>query len=711
MDAESVRSVRSERSDRSKRNRMTNRALETDEAKSPLISQTVNGYPMGYNGYGIDSPARQNSMPQSYPVNYHQSPLQTVPSTPNTQQNWILAQQQATLQNFYAQQPQMPQQWQGSIPQGYLPNEQLLKQQPQQIPVHPYRVERTTPMPVRDEATWFDNATAITGATSETGLSDNMSRFGSRFGVTASIAANNASIISGAALALIKNETDDISPITCCSALRFFFTGFLFLSCFISPLFMLILPKHAESLSLEWSTDSCGASCESMVLVIVAKLIILAVAGWIVLSPRRPLFLSRNAVLPKLVYQRVLLNVALIIVLLTFWLFYLSRIFWPREASFKVIVQFSSHLTDMLFILFFTGMLISRLRDMHKPYSVHVVRSPDGYARSYRLPDITIQSAALEILQCYVMDFPVLMSTPTTNGNKRGKRGSVGNAKLKMYDIDGPTAGNRSGGEDGLTASASSRLYDENEFDKRTRKRRMRLLIAVEEAFRNVRKIQGPGVNLPRGIQPSERMALVVPTPNTSATNLSNVKTLDAYEAAQAVFPSLIRPLQKFIRVTRQQARHPVDAVIDHLAMCLAYGLSPQAFLERFSLTSSNPQQDASTASHAVFMAKRAIKQQKKRNATASKCGETPQNQPPTPTLPKSMALGGQQKWFLLAERPLTHNLSDGLVFQLRRRCGDLSLLCVVHRMPLFQLLQDDSLSHPYESARFSLQTPENNTV
>ncbi|VDN42459.1 unnamed protein product, partial [Dibothriocephalus latus] len=52
-------------------------------------------------------------------------------------------------------------------------------------------------------------------------------------------------------------------------------------------------------------------------------------------------------------------------------------------------------------------------------------------------------------------------------------------------------------------------------------------------------------------------------------------KRFDPYEAAQTVFPTLIRPLQKYMRATRQQSRHPVDSVIDHLAMCLTYGLSP----------------------------------------------------------------------------------------------------------------------------------------
>lgn len=57
---------------------------------------------------------------------------------------------------------------------------------------------------------------------------------------------------------------------------------------------------------------------------------------------------------------------------------------------------------------------------------------------------------------------------------------------------------------------------------------------------------------------------------------------MDSHEAAQAVFPSLARALQKYLRVTRQQPRHSVDSILQHLAQCLGHDLSPRAFLERF---------------------------------------------------------------------------------------------------------------------------------
>lgn len=57
---------------------------------------------------------------------------------------------------------------------------------------------------------------------------------------------------------------------------------------------------------------------------------------------------------------------------------------------------------------------------------------------------------------------------------------------------------------------------------------------------------------------------------------------MDAHEAAQAIFPSLARSLQKYLRITRQQPRHTAEQVIRHLAQCLTFDVSPKAFLERF---------------------------------------------------------------------------------------------------------------------------------
>lgn len=61
---------------------------------------------------------------------------------------------------------------------------------------------------------------------------------------------------------------------------------------------------------------------------------------------------------------------------------------------------------------------------------------------------------------------------------------------------------------------------------------------------------------------------------------------MDPHEAAQSIFPSLARALQKYLRITRQQPRHTMDSILNHLAVCLAHDMSPRAFLEKYLVSS-----------------------------------------------------------------------------------------------------------------------------
>ena len=61
---------------------------------------------------------------------------------------------------------------------------------------------------------------------------------------------------------------------------------------------------------------------------------------------------------------------------------------------------------------------------------------------------------------------------------------------------------------------------------------------------------------------------------------------LDSYEAAQSIFPSIARPLQKYLRITRQQPRHTMDTILQHLATNIMYDMSPKAFLEKYLVNS-----------------------------------------------------------------------------------------------------------------------------
>ena len=55
-----------------------------------------------------------------------------------------------------------------------------------------------------------------------------------------------------------------------------------------------------------------------------------------------------------------------------------------------------------------------------------------------------------------------------------------------------------------------------------------------------------------------------------------------ADEASQAIFPTMARPLQKYLRTTRQQLHFPLDSIMKHLSHCITFDLSARAFVQRY---------------------------------------------------------------------------------------------------------------------------------
>merc|ERR1711992_75224 len=162
----------------------------------------------------------------------------------------------------------------------------------------------------------------------------------------------------------------------------------------------------------------------------------------------------------------------------------------------------------------------------------------------------------------------------------------------------------------------NERYHDVEEYERKVRKRRARLITATEESFTHIRRLRE----------------------NSAGTRK---QPLSPYEAAQAVFPSLSRSLQKYLRVTRQQPRHTMESILQHLSTCLQYDMSPRAFLERYLVTSP-------------------VVQERDRDV---------------------------QGWALVCDTLLTRAASPGTVFQLRQ--GDTSLLCTVLPLPHLALTEE----------------------
>jgi vang-like len=168
--------------------------------------------------------------------------------------------------------------------------------------------------------------------------------------------------------------------------------------------------------------------------------------------------------------------------------------------------------------------------------------------------------------------------------------------------------------------SHNDRFHEEFEHDRKVKKRRARLIAATEEAFTHIKRM--------RENQPAR----------------DNKPPMEPYEAAQAIFPTLSRPLQKYLRSTRQQPRHTMESILQHLSNCLSYDMSPRAFLEKYLITS--------------------------------------------PVLQNDREVREIQHWSLVSERSLYRDIQPGSLFQLRQ-AGDVSLLCQVEKLPHFNLSEE----------------------
>lgn len=173
-------------------------------------------------------------------------------------------------------------------------------------------------------------------------------------------------------------------------------------------------------------------------------------------------------------------------------------------------------------------------------------------------------------------------------------------------------------------SSHNERFYEEHEYKRRVRKRKARLLTAAEEAFAHIRRLH------------SESQVPCDQNP------------LDNMEAAQAVFPSIARSLQKFLRITRQQPRHSVETILERLAQCLAQDVTPRAFLEPYFNTSP------------------VLSNEKERQRKS-------------------------QYWALVCEGDLpSRPITDGCEFQLRQ--GEIALLCTIQELPRFHITEQLAL-------------------
>ena len=199
---------------------------------------------------------------------------------------------------------------------------------------------------------------------------------------------------------------------------------------FISPVLMVILPKM-EVFNMREDHLHCDVTCDGMLISFSFKLFILLVGSWAVF------FRHPRATLPRIFGFRAIVSLLILVFVVSYWLFYGVHLLEDRNnIHYKDIVQFALSLIDALLFVHYLAVLLIELRQMKAQYYVKVVRSPDGQSQSYTIGDLSIQRAAVNILEKYYVDFPIYNPYLEVLPGARSKTG------YKLYEVDQMGNGN-----------------------------------------------------------------------------------------------------------------------------------------------------------------------------------------------------------------------------------------------------------------------------
>ncbi|VDM97128.1 unnamed protein product [Thelazia callipaeda] len=427
-----------------------------------------------------------------------------------------------------------------------------------------------------------------------------------------------------------------------------------FVAIISSPL-MVVSPVILHCLGFDWPEVVCGADCQGLMLNMVTKTLLLIGALWAMY------FRHASADMPRLFFLRSALACLALFILFAFWLFYSVRILFEKEKSYNVTVNFALSLLDAMLYLHYITVIVLELRALRPEFIVSVVRDPDGESRTFSLGLMSIQEAAVHVLRTYYATFPSYnpyMEKALAGGSLHFRSGelllsrSLGSSQstggFKMYDIEGlgsECTVTEASARAIMEAAAKRRIGGHNEryhemidWERRVQKRKYRLISTTEEAFSSVQSVTASNQNKVLG------------------------EPMEALGAAQAVFSAIARPLNKYLKLTRQQPRHTADQVVAHLARCLSLRFTAATFLQRF------------------FSQKF-----------------------PFPDRVR------EAKWSIVCNVQASAGIKHGTVFVLRCHERDddagVQLLCSFHTFPFFNLTEQQSLT-----SKFALKiTPESN--
>ncbi|XP_066473055.1 vang-like protein 1 isoform X1 [Tiliqua scincoides] len=430
---------------------------------------------------------------------------------------------------------------------------------------------------------------------------------------TTAITGTSEHSVSQEDIVRISKDLDDSVGTNCKRYFVFTVATVLGLLIFLTPIAFILLPQ------ILWRSElaPCGTVCEGLFISVAFKLLILLIGTW-ALFFRQP-----KADLPRVFVFRTLILVLVLLLVFSYWLFYGVRILESKDLNYQGIVQFAVSLVDALLFVHYLAIVVLELRQLQPMFTVKVVRSTDGESRYYSLGHLSIQRAALVVLENYYRDFTVYNPTLLSASKARAAKHMAG---LKVYNVDGPD-NNAAGQSRAMIAAAAHRrdsshnelYYEEADHERKVRKRRARLVVAVEESFTHIKRLQAEEQQKAPG------------------------EVMDPREAAQAIFPSMARALQKYLHTTRQQHYHTMESILQHLAFCISNNMTPKAFLERYLN--------------------------------------------PGPTLEYNPNRWFSKHWTLVSEEAVTKGLRDGSVFVLK--CLDFSLVINVKKVPFIKLSEE----------------------
>jgi vang-like len=223
---------------------------------------------------------------------------------------------------------------------------------------------------------------------------------------------------------------------TYCSIYFGFLCAFCVSFCaFITPILFIILPRL--NINQQWQVTECGIECEGLLIGIAFKMFVLLLGAW-ALFLRRP-----RASMPRIYELRAFLIFLLCIMTFSYWLFYAVRIIDAHAQDYHKILQFAVSYVDVLLFIFIVSVFILELRQVQPEYVVKIVRSPDGEQSEYLIGKMSIQRAAIWLLEQYYKDFTAYNPWLENAHRKRGAQllqleqqaASVLNKKSKLFSI------------------------------------------------------------------------------------------------------------------------------------------------------------------------------------------------------------------------------------------------------------------------------------